>query len=394
MLPDRISETEDQAGRVGRRLREVAGQERRARGRVAARRRGRVASETGSRITEYREGEPAEDDQAGHQGWHRVADDPGGDPAPRARLPGPLDAPGQQLGLAEDALEDSPFLREQRQPQRQQGRQQGQPGHQDHAERDGERDAQVGVEGEAGQQQGEHRGDHRARREGDGLANPGHRADDRLPGRLPGMDKVPAERTEHLPEPGGRVGLLPMLGRAQFLAHPEDQEQPVIRARAEHQHDHQVLRERGDLEAVLRRLGDQRPGDDDREDRGGDGDHGQRERPEDQHQQHDDEQRRVLLDLVPGVARRLLLVHLDRYRAGQMRLQPGGQPGAGDGGPQRVDEVGGRVGAAAGLAGQHDQLPGVPVRGAARVDDLADAGDFAELAVQVGHGRHVGRGQR
>jgi len=55
---------------------------------------------------------------------------------------------------------------------------------------------------------------------------------------------------------------------------------------------------------------------------------------------------------------------------------------------------GGRVLVAAGLAGQHDQLPGVPVRGAAGVDDLADAGGFPELALQVGHGRHIGRGQR
>ncbi len=351
MLPDRIGETEDQAGRVGRRLREVAGQERRARGRVAARRRGGVASETGSRITEYREGEPAEDDQAGHQGWHRVADDPGGDPAPRARLPGPLDAPGQQLGLAEDALEDRPLLREQREPQRQQGRQQGQPGHQDHADRNGERDAQVGVEGEAGQQQGEHRGDHRARREGDGLADPGHRADDRLPGRLPGMDEVPAERAEHLPEPVGGIGLLAMLGRAQFLAHPEDEEQPVVRARAEHQHDHQVLRERGDLEAMLRRLGDQRPGDDDREDGGCDGDQGERERPEDQHQQHDDEQGGVVLHLIAGIARRLLLINLDRHAAGQVCLQPCGQPCVRDRGPHRVDEIGDLVLPAAGLAG-------------------------------------------
>src|SRR5262249_50739050 len=43
VLPDRIGETEDQAGRVGRRLREVAGQQRLARGRVAARGRGGVA---------------------------------------------------------------------------------------------------------------------------------------------------------------------------------------------------------------------------------------------------------------------------------------------------------------------------------------------------------------
>jgi hypothetical protein len=127
---------------------------------------------------------------------------------------------------------------------------------------------------------------------------------------------------------------------------------------------------------------------------GCDGDQGERERPEDQHQQHDDEQGGVVLHLVAGIARRLLLVHLDRHAAGQVCLQPGGQPRMRDRGPHRVDEVGDLVLAAAGLAGQHDQLPGVPVRGAAGVDDLADAGDVAQLALQVGHGRHVGLGQR
>ena len=46
--------------------------------------------------------------------------------------------------------------------------------------------------------------------------------------------------------------------RAQVLAHPEDEEQAVVRARAEDQHDQQDLGQRRHLEPVLRGLGHER----------------------------------------------------------------------------------------------------------------------------------------
>ena len=86
-----------------------------------------------------------------------------------------------------------------------------------------------------------------------------------------------------------------MPGGPQFLPDPEDQEQPVVGARAEHQHDHQELGQRGDLQPVLGGLGDQRAGDEDRDQRRRERDQRERQRPEDQHQQHDDEQQREVL---------------------------------------------------------------------------------------------------
>ena len=51
---------------------------------------------------------------------------------------------------------------------------------------------------------------------------------------------------------------LPVLSGAQVLAHPEDQEQAVVGARAEDQHDQQDLGQRRYLQPVLRGLGHQR----------------------------------------------------------------------------------------------------------------------------------------
>jgi hypothetical protein len=73
-----------------------------------------------------------------------------------------------------------------------------------------------------------------------------------------------------LADPGHRVahGVLGLRSVAQVLPDAEHQEQAVVRARAEDQHDQEQLSELGDLEARVRRLADQRPGDGDRQERG------------------------------------------------------------------------------------------------------------------------------
>src|SRR5262249_8451588 len=185
-----------------------------------------------------------------------------------------------------------------------------------------------------------------------------------------------------------------VLGDAQFLADPEHQEQAVVRARAQDQHDEQELSDRGDLEAVLRGLGDQRPGDRDRDQRGRDRYQGQRERAEDQYQQPDDEQQRQCLELGVGVTGRFLLVHLRGDVTRQVRLQPGGQVRLGDLGAQPVDQVGDVAIVAAGLLGERDQLYRVPVGGLPGVLHLGDAADLLELGRQRGHGRDVRRSER
>jgi len=59
-----------------------------------------------------------------------------------------------------------------------------------------------------------------------------------------------------------------VLPGSQFLADAEHQEQPVVGAGAEDQDDQQELGQRGDLEPVLRGLGNERTGDNDRENGG------------------------------------------------------------------------------------------------------------------------------
>jgi len=65
---------------------------------------------------------------------------------------------------------------------------------------------------------------------------------------------VAAEKGDRLADPfHGRDHRLPaVLSSAQVLAHPEDEEQAVVRARAEHQHDQQDLGQRRYLQPVMR----------------------------------------------------------------------------------------------------------------------------------------------
>ena len=84
-----------------------------------------------------------------------------------------------------------------------------------------------------------------------------------------GDDRQGGERYR-LADPGDRgahrvLGIRPL---AHVLPHPEHQEQPVVGARAEDQHDQQQLGDDRDLQAGVRRLADQRPGDGHGEERG------------------------------------------------------------------------------------------------------------------------------
>ena len=266
-----------------------ADEDRRAGRRVRARRRVGVPAEPGRRIRGYRERQAAEHHQAGHQGGRRVTDDPDRDATPDARL--------ARAGLGLARPEHRPA------EDGQQRGEQGEPGQQHHADADGQRDAQVGVELEGGGEQGQQGRDDGGGGERDRLADPFHGRDHRL---------------------------LAVQACAQVLAHPEDEEQAVVRARAEDQHDQQDLGQRRDLQPVLRGLGHERARDGDGEDGRDQRDERREQRPEDQQQQPDDEDDRQQLDLAVRVARLGLLVHVDRDRAGQVHGQARGRAVPGD----------------------------------------------------------------
>ena len=86
VIPCGLPELVDDVRRVGARVREVRGEDLGPGGRVRARGRRGVPAETGGRVGGYRGRQAAEHHQAGHEGGRRVADDPGRDAAPDARL--------------------------------------------------------------------------------------------------------------------------------------------------------------------------------------------------------------------------------------------------------------------------------------------------------------------
>ena len=227
VVPDRLGQLVDQVGRVGRAGREVLGQQRRAGCGVGPGRRVDRAAEPAGLVTAYADRERAEHDDADDQRYRRPAHEPRRHPPPQARLA------GARLGLA----------RPERGPaeHRQQRGQQGEPGQQHGADPDGQRDAELGVDLEGGDEQRQQRRDDRQGGERDRLANPHDRRAHRV------------------------LGIGPL---AQVLTHPEHQEQPVVGARAEDQHDQQQLGDDGDLQAGVRRLADQRSGDGHGEERG------------------------------------------------------------------------------------------------------------------------------
>jgi hypothetical protein len=103
----------------------------------------------------------------------------------------------------------------------------------------------------------------------------------------------------------------------QILTDAEDQEQTVVGARAQDQHDQHQLGQLGHLQARLRGLADQRPGDGHGQERGDQRDQRRKQRPEDQQQQDQDEDHGQEFHLIPRGARLGLLVDVDGDVAGQ-----------------------------------------------------------------------------
>ena len=227
------------------------------------------------------------------------------------------------------------------------------PAEQHGADADGQRDAELGVDLEGGDEQGQQGGDDGEGGERDGLTDPRDRRTHRV---------------------------LRIRPATQVLADAEDQEQAVVGARAEHQHDQQQLSELRDLQARVRRLADQRPGDGHGEECRDQRDQRREQRPEDQQQQNQDEQGGHDFDLVPRGARLGLLVDVDGDVAGQVHLQPGWRRGLLDLRAQVVDQRGLPGLVAAADVGQHLQLLGLPVGRPAEVMHRDD-------------GRHRARGR-
>ena len=214
---------------------------------------------------------------------------PRGNDADAVPQPGPLVGPRGRAGRPEHRPAED----------RQQGGQQRQAGQQHQGDPDRQRRPEALVERELGEAQAHQRGDHREGRERDRLADPAHGPDHRLVRRQ---------------------------AAAELLAHAEHEEHPVVRPGAQDQHDQQELGDRRDLDADLRRLGDDRPRQDEHErrrhERHDRGEHG----AEREQEQHDDEQERQLLGQVLRGARRRDRVDLRRELAGQMDLQAGRVP--------------------------------------------------------------------
>ncbi len=84
---------------------------------------------------------------------------------------------------------------------------------------------------------------------------------------LPGVQEVAEQAAAEASRPWVVLAFGGVLPGPQLLADPEHQEKAVVRARAQDQHDQQELRDRGHLEPVLGGLGDQRPGNGDRQQR-------------------------------------------------------------------------------------------------------------------------------
>ena len=237
--------------------------------------------------------------QPGDQGRRRPAHDPG---ARRSPPPGPPAARSDRGRPERDRADDG-----------QQRGQQGEPGDEHQPDRDGQRGGQPRVEAERRGGQRQQRGDEDARGERDRLTDPRHRQHDRLAGGQPGPHLLP---------------------------HPEHQEQRVVGARAEHQHDQQQRGDLRDTQPVDRGLGGEPLGDQHHDQGGQHGDQRREGRPEHRHEQGDHEDDREPLDLTAGLGRGRVGVHPGRHRARGVCRQPGRQRR----GPDDVAQAGHQAG--------------------------------------------------
>ena len=191
------------------------------------------------------------------------------------------------------------------------------------------------------------------RGERDRLADPAHRLDDGLVGRQ---------------------------ASSELLADAEHQEHAVVRPGAQDQHDEQELGDRRDLDADLRRLGDDRPGEDQHECRRQERHDRRERRAEGEQQQHDDEQQREQRVVDLRGSRRGDRVDLGRQLAGQVDLETGGDAGPGERPADRVDDA-----LRLGTAGERDdrgldeRLACLAILRDAQVRDDLDLVDAADL---------------
>ncbi len=275
-----------------------------------------------------------------------------GDDAPRGAPPPaePLRArPGlgrPERGAAED---------------RQQRGEQGEPGQQHQRDGDGQRGAEAGVEPEGGQQQGEQGGDDGRGGERDRLADPGQGA-------------------------GNRV--VRCQAGAEFFPDPEDQEQPVVGARAEGQDEQHDLGERGHLQAGPARLGDHRPGELGDQHGWGQGQQRSEQRAEHGQQQDQDEHDGQVLSQVDRPLRGLARVSLGGHLTGQVGAQAAGERTGSDGAPQAGYKLLGRPLGAEVDARQCLQLHRLAVPADPEVPDPLHMADRGQAC-----GQPAGRGQ-
>src|SRR5208337_1538307 len=294
-------------------------------------------------IRRHRGRERAEHHYADGQRHGGPAHDPRRDPAPQAGLA------GTRAGLARP--EGRPA------EHREQRGQQGEAGQQHGADADGQRDGELGVDLEGGGEQREQRGDDGQGGESDGLTYPHDRRAHRV------------------------LRIRPL---TQVLTDAEDQEQPIVGARAEDQHYQHQLGQLGDLQASVRRLGDQRPRDSHGEERRDQRDQRREQRPEDQQQQDQDEQDGHDFDLIPRGARLGLLVDVDRDVTGQVHLQPRRRIGLLDRRAQVVHQRGLPSLVAAADVGQDLKLLGLAVGRPAQVAHRDNGRYRAEILLQLG----------
>ena len=295
--PHRPAEPEHEIDRVAAGWREVLDEQGLAPGRVSPRRSRDPAAEVGGPVGHREPRQHREPDQADEQRSQRAAGHPAGHPTPGAA--GPL--PGGRLGRPEQRpAEDG-----------QHGRHQREPGQDHQRDPDGQRHGQAVIDAEGGEQQAEQGGDDRSRGEHDRLAHP-------LDAALDGL--VMAE-----PAPA-------------FLPHPEDQEQPVVGPRPQHEHDEQQLGDARDPDPETRHLGHHGLGGEQHEHGGQQRRDRSQRRAEHREQDHDDKQDRQVLGSRAQPARLAGLVSGHGEIARGMQDQPGRRAGRTEQGPQRADE--------------------------------------------------------
>ena len=173
-----------------------------------------------------------------------------------------------------------------------------------------------------------------------------------------------------------------------LLPYPEHQEQRVVRARPEHQHDQQQRGDLGHAQAVHRGLGGEPLGRQHHHHRGQHRDQRRQRGPEHRHEQRDHEGDGEPLDLAAGLARGGVGVCPGGYRARGVHREPGRGRGRADRVAHPSDQgglLGGGESAGLGQRGQHRELLGLPVGRLPGIPHRDDAGDPGQRALEPRH---------